>query len=322
MASMNNLPDIGHHKHTYNPHHCLANAVAAILSETDADMSADLFEDLLEDLPKKWQRLGNLVLLPKAAFCGEKWHSITLDEGFWLVVATALNAMRLGRQADIDAGPMRHSHAELLLGDDGWVEHREHGVTYCFDATKVMFSAGNISERGWTGTIAAQGEVVVDLYCGIGYYSLPLLVNAGVAHVHACEMNPDSITALRAGLKINGVTERCTIHEGDNQETAPALAGIADRVLLGLLPSSQDAWPLAVRCLKPDGGVLHVHMNVVDNDPGDIDAWAEQTLRTFGSLAEDENRSWKLEIIEIRKVKWYAPHMRHCVLILKAHPQE
>jgi tRNA wybutosine-synthesizing protein 3 len=315
---MQNLPDTGPHERTYNPHHCLANAVAAVLSETDADLGIDL----LDDLPKKWQRLGNLVLLPKTAFSSEKWRKITLDEGFWLVVATALNAMRLGRQADVDAGVMRHSHAELLLGDDGWVEHREHGVTYCFDATKVMFSAGNISERGWTGTIAAQGEVVVDLFCGIGYYSLPLLVNAGVAHVHACEMNPDSITALRTGLELNGVAEQCTIHEGDNQETAPALAGIADRVLLGLLPSSEASWPLAVRCLKPDGGVLHVHMNVVDKNPGDIGAWGDKTLSTFNTLAQMENRQWELEIIEIRKVKWYAPHIRHCVLILKAQPKE
>jgi len=315
---MQNLPDIGPHKRTYNPHHCLANAVAAVLSETDADLSIDL----LDDLPKKWQRLGSLVLLPKTAFSGKKWRKITLDEGFWQVVATALNAHRLGRQAEVDASALRQSHAELLLGDDGWVEHREHGVVYCFDATKVMFSAGNISERGWTGTIAAQGEVVVDLFCGIGYYSLPLLVNAGVAHVHACEMNPDSITALRAGLELNGVAEQCTIHEGDNQDTAPALAGIADRVLLGLLPSSETAWPLAVRCLKPAGGVLHVHMNVVDRNSGDIDTWAEQTLGAFRDLAEDGNRPWKLKIIEIRKVKWYAPHVRHCVLILKAQPKE
>ena len=315
---MQSLPDTGPHERTYNPHHCLANAVAAVLSETDADLGIDL----LDDLPKKWQRLGNLVLLPKTAFSGEKWRKITLDEGFWQVVATALNAHRLGRQAEVDASALRQSHAELLVGDDAWVEHREHGVVYCFDATKVMFSAGNISERGWTGTNAAEGEVVVDLYCGIGYYSLPLLVNAGVAHVHACEMNPDSITALRAGLEINGVDKRCTIHVGDNQDTAPALAGIADRVLLGLLPSSEASWPLAVRCLKPAGGVLHVHMNVVDRNSGDIDAWAEQTLGAFRDLAEDGNRPWKLKIIEIRKVKWYAPHVRHCVLILKAQPKE
>ena len=84
--------------------------------------------------------------------------------GFWESVANALRASRIGRQAEVDSGPMRESNAELLLGENGWVNHKEHGVIYCFDATKVMFSAGNISERGYTGKINASGEIVVDLY--------------------------------------------------------------------------------------------------------------------------------------------------------------
>lgn len=31
------------------------------------------------------------------------------------------------------------------------------------------------------GSMAAEGETVVDLFTGIGYYTLPLLVNARVA---------------------------------------------------------------------------------------------------------------------------------------------
>ena len=39
--------------------------------------------------------------------------------------------------------------------------------------------------------------------------------------------------------------------------------GIADRVLLGLIPSSEESWPVACSCLRPDaGGWLHVHGNV------------------------------------------------------------
>lgn len=39
--------------------------------------------------------------------------------------------------------------------------------------------------------------------------------------------------------------------------------GIADRVLLGLIPSSENSWPVACSCLRPDtGGWLHVHGNV------------------------------------------------------------
>ena len=39
--------------------------------------------------------------------------------------------------------------------------------------------------------------------------------------------------------------------------------GIADRVLLGLIPTSERSWPTACACLKPtSGGWLHIHINV------------------------------------------------------------
>lgn len=38
--------------------------------------------------------------------------------------------------------------------------------------------------------------------------------------------------------------------------------GVADRVLLGLLPSSRGGWVTALAALKPRGGVLHLHENV------------------------------------------------------------
>ena len=295
-----------------DPHQRLAQAVEAFFQTTKIEAPTEL--------PRKWLRLQDLVLFNKDAFLSEEWGSASSAPDFWHLVANALKCQRIGRQAEVDAGQMRQSHAELLLGKDGWVEHREHGVTYCFDATKVMFSAGNITERGWMGTISAQGETIVDLFCGIGYYSLPLLVNAGVEKVHACEINPDSIDALRAGLKKNGVAERCNIHVGDNRETAPLIGRVADRVLLGLLPSSEYAWPLALSCLKEEGGILHVHMNVVEKDDGDIQRWAEKTSMKFSELAALEGNNMTFGIDDIRRVKWYSPHVRHCVLILRAEP--
>jgi hypothetical protein len=35
------------------------------------------------------------------------------------------------------------------------------------------------------------------MYAGIGYFTLPLLVHVGATHLHACELNPDSIEAMR-----------------------------------------------------------------------------------------------------------------------------
>ena len=53
---------------------------------------------------------------------------------------------RLARQQRVDAGRMRVSRAVMLWplpgaggGDrrEGWVRHREHGIQYIFDVTRV-----------------------------------------------------------------------------------------------------------------------------------------------------------------------------------------
>jgi len=74
----------------------------------------------------------------------------------------------------------RDSQALLLLGGSGWVQHKEGGVAYSLDVTKCMFSSGNTTERQRMAKLQCCGETVVDLYAGIGYYTLPFLCKAGM----------------------------------------------------------------------------------------------------------------------------------------------
>lgn len=58
---------------------------------------------------------------------------------------------------------------------------RQHGIKYSLDVTRCMFSSGNVTERARMGRQACKDQVVVDLFAGIGYFTLPMLVQAGVA---------------------------------------------------------------------------------------------------------------------------------------------
>ena len=180
-------------------------------------------------------------------------------------------------------------------------------MDYGYPMTRCMFSAGNVNERRRMGEVASEGEVVVDLYAGIGYYTLPALVHGG-STAHACEWNPEAVKALRWGLEANGVEDRCTIHEGDNSTTTQSLGGVADRVFLGLLPSSEEGLETALDVLSPSGGTLHVHGLAPSKDHG---SWVEEVRSSVATIRPGSELSHALT-----RVKSYAPHWDHVVLDL------
>ena len=126
--------------------------------------------------------------------------------------------------------------------------------------------------------------------------------------VHACEWNPEAIEALRWGLESNGVGRRCVVHEGDSRVTSQSLEGVADRVFLGLLPSSEDGLEAALRVLKPDGGALHVHGLAPSSNHS---SWAEGVVASASSI-----RPVSSVLSGLVRVKSYAPHWDHVVLDL------
>ncbi|NXO38450.1 TYW2 protein, partial [Locustella ochotensis] len=222
-------------------------------------LGAGWSEELERDVPHAWQRHGDLVLLSEDSFRAAPWER--LGSALWETVASALGARRVARRGRVMPDGTRTPSVTLLLGHHGWVEHVDNGIRYTFDVTKCMFSPGNITEKLRVASLPCSGEVVVDLYAGIGYFTLPFLVHAGAAFVHACEWNSHAVEALHRALVLNGVRDRCRIHSGDSRQLQ--LRDVADRVNLGLIPSSEEGWPVACRVLKKDtGGVLHIHHNV------------------------------------------------------------
>ena len=216
---------------------------------------------------------------------------------------------------------------------------RENALAYLFDVRRLMFSAGNVSEKarcaaGFRARGAAPaplapplaGETIADLFCGMGYFTVPALVHGGAALVHACDWNAHATHALRANLAANGVAPaRCVVHEGDNAglaEPARGLLGCAHRVLLGLIPSSARAWPTAVRLLRDEGGWLHVHANKGEEE---VEAFARVELpRALARLAAEAGRpaAWRFAAAHVERVKSFAPRVWHIVVDVRVAAAE
>jgi tRNA G37 N-methylase Trm5 len=128
--------------------------------------------------------------------------------------------------------------------------------------------------------------------------------------VHACEWDEDTLLALKQNLAANGVAERCPVHPGDNAASLIYFEGRADRVSLGLIPSSEAGWPVAVRALKPAGGWMHVHGNVGCRAEGE---WCARLGEAVRALAAEAGREWRVEVRHLERVKSYAPGINHVV---------
>ena len=157
------------------------------------------------------------------------------------------------------------------------------------------------------GDIARRGEVVVDLFAGIGYYSLPILVHSEVEHVHCCEWNNDAVESLEWGIERNNVSSLCTVHRGDNRETSKSIGKVADRVIMGLLPTSERSFEAAMEVLSDSGGVIHIHGLA---KPNEYSGWAEEVMTGICNFREG-SRARK---IAVNRIKSYAPRWDHVVL--------
>ncbi|RWS08845.1 tRNA wybutosine-synthesizing protein 2-like protein [Dinothrombium tinctorium] len=216
----------------------------------------------------------------------------------------------------------------MIKGDDSWALHIDNKIKYTFDITKCMFSFGNINEKIRVSKLNCENEIIVDLFCGIGYFTLPFLVHSKAKFVHAIDWNPDAIEALNKNLILNGVSERCKTYVGDNRLVCPK--DIADRVYLGLIPTSKNSWQTACAALKQrSGGILHIHENVnsfgVKGKDSILNLWNQWALHVLDELKSLFHRinssiEWSLHIREINKVKSYAPHINHMVIDVECQP--
>jgi tRNA wybutosine-synthesizing protein 2 len=191
-------------------------------------------------------------------------------------------------------GAFRLPRVELLFGDSTETIHKENGCRFKLDLAKVMFCLGNLSERMRMSRLG-KGEVIVDMFAGIGYFSIPMAKHSSPKKIIAIEANEVAFSYLLENIRLNKVYCIKPVL-GDCAEKTPE--GVADRVVMGYLDSYRYL-EQGVKALKP-GGILHYHEAVPE-------AILQRPVQRIKKCAE-------AEILGVRKVKKYAPGVWHVVV--------
>lgn len=276
------------------------------------EISADEWTLLSNDLPRHFMRFDDLLFLSTAeCFQHSLWEEIFGDDK-WLAIARLYGCDRIACQttATICSDDFRSPSVRLLHGSSTWVTRRENSVVYHLPLDRCMFSKGNINEKLRMASLDCAGQVIFDLFAGIGYFTLPLLVHTKAQLVYACDWNPASVEALKRALVANRIeANRYRVLHGDCRLVAPC--NVADRCLLGLLPSADIGISPALRALKTSGGTLHIH-STADRAPSlrPYRARVEEIISLLA--ATDSTRLYTVD--QVVRVKSYAPRVDHIVV--------
>lgn len=277
-----------------------AERVRSILARVAGDRVA-------QRMPPHYHRMGRVLLLRLPAdlrreygpVIGDAWRDV-------LKVETVL------AQTGPVEGELRRPSVEVLAGGRTVTEVVEHGVRYRFDAAKIMFATGNRTERQRISHLVLPGEVVMDLFAGIGYFVVPIARRSSPRKVWAVEKNPAAHRFLLENLEANGVRDRVETRLGDNR-TVDLPPNGADRILLGYLPDSRPWIGRAMALARPRGTWLHVH-GVFDSRPGLASA-----ARAVQDAVSSQGGVVLLPPVA-REVKPYGPGRSHVVVDLSVRP--
>ncbi|MGV9168433.1 MAG: class I SAM-dependent methyltransferase [Promethearchaeia archaeon] len=257
----------------------------------------------LKALPSGYQRIGDILIVHLRAKIAE-YKSLIGETILRLVPHVRTVCQKTGGIS----GAMRLPEIEVIAGDPNTVTvHKENGCLFKLDVSEVMFAKGNITERARIPQEVGENETVVDLFAGIGYFSIPIAVLAKPTRIYSIELNPTSFKFLKDNIKINEVEDIVTPLLGDCRDHAVRLADVADRVIMGYLPATYEFLPAAFRALSKHGGIIHYH---------DVFHESEIFQRPIEILEEHAGEAgYQVErVLTKREVKSYAPRELHVVL--------
>ena len=138
--------------------------------------------------------------------------------------------------------------------------HKEYGALFKLDPRKVYFSPRELTERQRIASQVRPGEVVMVMFAGVAPYPIQIAKKQPkVKKVIAIEINPDAVKYARENVRINKLSDKILVVEGDVREKCKHWYGKCDRVVMPLPLGGEDFLDIAVKCLKRNGGYIHFY---------------------------------------------------------------
>lgn len=238
----------------------------------------------------KWKKIGNILILD---------NKFTVQSDKQLKELSDKHKVKTVMKVDHIHGTKREPVIKLLYGEDTETINKENGCLFKLDLKKVMWSKGNNNERIRIAKLVEDNETVIDMFAGIGYFSIPIGVHSNAKQVYSIEINPNSFHYLKENIKLNKINNIIPLL-GDFMDITPGYS--ADRIIMGYVKTTHHYLKTAIDSLNK-GGVIHYHETVPEK------LMDTRPINRIKEVAGDRS----VEFLKLNKVKKYSPGVFHVV---------
>jgi len=260
-------------------------------------------EELEKYLPSSYDIIGDIALVKIPEEIKEYKNQIGLA-----ILETHKNLTTVLEDKGV-YGKFRKRDIEHIAGDKKTeTTYREHEAEFKIDVGSVYFSPRLATERWRVVEKTKKNEVVLDMFAGVGPYTVLIGRNVEVEHIYSIDLNPEAIKYLEQNVKKNNLKDLVTVYEGDAENIAPKLS--CDRVIMNLPHSSKDFIEPALSSIKRKG---HLHYyEIIEEDK------KEKSLESLSKKIDE--LGYSSEILEERVVRTYSStelHMAYDIMVEK-----
>ncbi len=204
-------------------------------------------------------------------------------------------------------GDFRVRDVEVLAGESKTTTiHKEYGIELEVDLAKSYFSPRLATERWRVVNQVQEGETVLDMFAGVGPFSILIAKHIKVKKVHAVDINPDAIELLKKNAVKNDIVNIVETHLGDAAKIAPKIR--SNRVIMNLPHSADKYIKQALDSLK-QGGIIHYYEILPEEK---VEERAVELVNEINDLGKDAY------ILKQHCVRTYSPvdvHMAYDIRI-------
>jgi len=159
------------------------------------------------------------------------------------------------------SGDFRLRQIEWVAGERKTTTvHKEFGCLFEVDLERCYFSPRLSFERRRVASLVQPHEIVVNMFAGVGCFSILMARHSKVERVFSIDVNPFAFDFMLKNVRLNRVQNKVVPALGDAKKIVKEqLSQVADRVLMPLPEKAYEYLDYALMALKLGGGWIHYY---------------------------------------------------------------